>query len=440
MDSIALATTISALTGVCLKTAGSLNALQANFTSQERTIKSMYTACTAISASLTKVQSCVLQDASPLEQIQLQEIFDTIITGCRVLFACLEQDLEKLSAEAPTNKSWKPWGSFKKFEVEWDQKKMNGYLADVRMQQGALILLNEFLSIKNSEQFHIKRQNNSSTVMQQELATRKLREANPGINIPTTVYGTAAPSRQAAKPVSATTYDQSFAFDNMLVNSEAYRRSMGIPPSAASRSQPAQSSSGPSKSTDIKQETGNDQNIPDDDELPEYTPYPEESNPAPIDEYIPNPRAVFQSYGVPKPIPQDRIPPIHLPNGPSSLPLTANPSQLTYSLPIKNDQHILVQLHNPNSSPVQYRIKTTAPKGYCVRPNRGTIASEESINVDFIAVAWSKGTKTPGRTDKFKVESLVVMLGENFEWQRDGERRAAEVQRVKIKVELEGEP
>jgi len=48
--------------------------------------------------------------------------------------------------------------------------------------------------------------------------------------------------------------------------------------------------------------------------------------------------------------------------------------------------------------------------------------------------------KKPERTEKFMIESLVVKVGENFEWRRDVERRAEEVQRVKIKVELEGEP
>ncbi|KAH7381111.1 hypothetical protein BKA64DRAFT_228759 [Cadophora sp. MPI-SDFR-AT-0126] len=440
MDSIALATTISALTGICLKTAGAVNAIQANFTKQERSVKSMYLECAAISASLTKIQSCVLQDIAPLDHYQLKEIFDTVITGCRVLFACLERDIENLAGETPASRSWKPWGAFKKFEVEWDQKKMNGYLADLRMQQGALILLNELLLTKNSEQCHMKRQNNTSTVMQQELATRKLREANPGIDIPTTVFETSTTPRQTVKPVSATTYDQSFSFDNMLVNSEAYRRNMGIPPSAAARSQSSQSNPGPSKPMDVKQEKENSQNTPDDDELPGYTPYPQESNPRPVDEYIPNPSAVFQSYGIPKPTPQDRIPPLHVPSTPSTLPLTTIPSHLTYTLPLKTEQHILVQLHNSNPSPVYYRIKTTAPKRYCVRPNRGTIASGEAINVDFIAVAWKKGMEKPERVEKFMIESVGVRLEENFEWGRDGESRVGEVQRVKIKAGLEGEP
>ena len=119
--------------------------LQTNFTNHEQTIKSMCSECTAISASLTKIQSCVLQDITPLDHFQLKGIFDTIITGCRVLFACLEQDLEKLSAEAPAIRSWKPWSSVSKSNGDWDQKRMSRYLADARMQQGALILLNEFL-------------------------------------------------------------------------------------------------------------------------------------------------------------------------------------------------------------------------------------------------------------------------------------------------------
>ncbi|KAK0117491.1 hypothetical protein ONS95_011831 [Cadophora gregata] len=351
MDSIALVITISTLTGVTLRTATSLDALQANFTKQERSIKSMYIECSAISVSLTKIQSCVLQDISPLNYYQLKEIFDTIITGCRVLFACLEQDIEKLADETPRSKPWKPWGTFKKFEVEWDQKKMNGYLADLRMQQGALILLNELLLIKDTGQFHKKPRDNSSTVMQQELATRQLREANPGINIPTTVYETSAPRRQTVKPGPATTYDQSFAFDNMLVNSESYRRSVGIPPSAASRNQP-QPDTGPSTSSTVKQEKdelarrdAKERHSPDDEELPEYTPYPGNPNTAPVSEYIPNPRAVFQSCSPPKTVSPDRIPPLHVPDGPSSsssLPITTTPSQLTYTIPVKNEQHILV--------------------------------------------------------------------------------------------------
>ncbi|KAH9211748.1 hypothetical protein DL95DRAFT_525540 [Leptodontidium sp. 2 PMI_412] len=453
MDTIALATAISTLTGVCLKAAGSFNALQPKFTNQERTIKSLYSECTAISASLTQVQSCVLRDCSPLGQVQLHEIFDVIITGCRVLFACLEQDLEGMSTEAPANKSWKPWSSNKRVEAEWDQKKWQGYLADVRMQQGALMLLNELLLIKTSEALHIKRQNNLSTVQQQALATRKLRAANPGIKVPASVFGISSQSKQPTKPVIPTSYDQSFAFDNMLVNSEAYRQSMGISPSAASRSQPSESSPAElSKPMNAKQErdtfkrTNEGDRTTPDDELPEYTPFPDEhaqGQPPAIDEYVPNPRAIFPRYGVPsttstvKSIPKDRIPPAYVPGGPASLPIVVSPSALTYTPPHSKDQQLPVNLHNPNNKPIQFRVKTTAPRKFCVRPNRGTIDAGATVQLNFISVSKKNADcKLEGvDIDKFAIESLVIAPGESFDWNRDGERRRAEVQRVKIVAE-----
>lgn len=145
MDPIALATTISMLTGVCLKATATISRLQAKYKNQERTLKSMHPECAAICASLTQIQLCILRDSAALDHIQLQEIFDTIITGCRVLFTCLDHDLDSPLSEAPTTKSWKPWSLTKEAQTGWDQKKMQSYLADLRMQQGALILLNELL-------------------------------------------------------------------------------------------------------------------------------------------------------------------------------------------------------------------------------------------------------------------------------------------------------
>ena len=34
-------------------------------------------------------------------------------------------------------------------------------------------------------------------------------------------------------------------------------------------------------------------------------------------------------------------------------------------------------LHNPSNDPVIFKVKTTAPKQYCVRPNSGLLNSQE---------------------------------------------------------------
>ncbi len=43
-------------------------------------------------------------------------------------------------------------------------------------------------------------------------------------------------------------------------------------------------------------------------------------------------------------------------------------------------KEILV-VRNPNPEPVAIKIKTTAPKQYCVRPNLGRIEANQSIEV-----------------------------------------------------------
>ncbi|KAH7323469.1 hypothetical protein BKA65DRAFT_481288 [Rhexocercosporidium sp. MPI-PUGE-AT-0058] len=181
--------------------------------------------------------------------------------------------------------------------------------------------------------------------------------------MPASVFGKSASSKQSSKPLSATIYDQSFAFDNMLVNSEAYRRSMGISPLATSRNPSSQSGlaemSNPMKAKEEKERLGKKNEVP------------------------------------------------------SSKP--AQSKQQSYLLP----------------------CQTTAPKKYCVRPNHGSIDSGTTIKLGFISGARKKGDCKPEGIDidKFAIELLVIVPGESFEWQRDRERRHAEIQRVEIKAE-----
>lgn len=80
----------------------------------------------------------------------------------------------------------------------------------------------------------------------------------------------------------------------------------------------------------------------------------------------------------------------------NSLSLTTAPSgTASYALPLtlsKTSTGPLTQLvkrsilvHNPHSSPVAFKVKTTAPKQYCVRPNSGRIEPGESVDVSGVS-------------------------------------------------------
>jgi hypothetical protein len=41
----------------------------------------------------------------------------------------------------------------------------------------------------------------------------------------------------------------------------------------------------------------------------------------------------------------------------------------------------VLRIHNPNPLPVAFKVKTTTPRQYCVRPNSGRIEAGETVEV-----------------------------------------------------------
>lgn len=40
-----------------------------------------------------------------------------------------------------------------------------------------------------------------------------------------------------------------------------------------------------------------------------------------------------------------------------------------------------IHIHNPHPHPIAFKVKTTAPKQYCVRPNSGRVEVGETVEV-----------------------------------------------------------
>ncbi|KAJ1677400.1 phosphatidylinositol-binding protein scs2, partial [Spiromyces aspiralis] len=56
-------------------------------------------------------------------------------------------------------------------------------------------------------------------------------------------------------------------------------------------------------------------------------------------------------------------------------------SHLTFNVPAKGNAEDTLKLTNKNSFGVLFKIKTTAPKQFCVRPNAGYLDPNESVEV-----------------------------------------------------------
>ncbi|CAG8601086.1 4252_t:CDS:2, partial [Acaulospora colombiana] len=66
-------------------------------------------------------------------------------------------------------------------------------------------------------------------------------------------------------------------------------------------------------------------------------------------------------------------------------------------------------VRNPNLQPVAFKVKTTAPKQYCVRPNSGRIEANQSVEVQVILQPMKEDPPPDFKCkDKFLVQSVAI--------------------------------
>ncbi|XP_058758619.1 vesicle-associated protein 2-2-like isoform X2 [Vicia villosa] len=91
--------------------------------------------------------------------------------------------------------------------------------------------------------------------------------------------------------------------------------------------------------------------------------------------------------------------------------LQIDPSELRFVFELKKQSSCLIQLGNNNDHYIAFKVKTTSPKKYCVRPNIGLIKPNEKC--DFTVTMQAQRTAPPDMNckDKFLILSTVVPFG-----------------------------
>ncbi|KAH7103345.1 VAMP-associated protein [Auriculariales sp. MPI-PUGE-AT-0066] len=87
-----------------------------------------------------------------------------------------------------------------------------------------------------------------------------------------------------------------------------------------------------------------------------------------------------------------------------------NPSQqLTFSRPLTVLVKRSLSISNPSDTPVAFKVKTTAPKLYCVRPNAGRIEPNETVDVLVMLLPMKEDPPLSTKCkDKFLVQSTAI--------------------------------
>jgi len=89
--------------------------------------------------------------------------------------------------------------------------------------------------------------------------------------------------------------------------------------------------------------------------------------------------------------------------------LKVTPKELNFPPPLNRVITNILKLHNISSEyAIAYKVKTTAPQRYCVRPNSGVLPPGETIEVQ-VLLNYVKDTPTSlDCKDKFQIQSILL--------------------------------
>ncbi|KAI4681537.1 hypothetical protein J4E81_009895 [Alternaria sp. BMP 2799] len=185
-------------------------------------ITAIYSESMVIAASLSQVQSLLQHDALR-EKPQLLETFDRALTGCRVVYGCLEEEVRDLRVKAENDNL-----KFKdKAKFVFKEETFKELLTQIRGQQSALSLLIQGLQMESIADIKKLVEDNSVTLDQVVKRSRTLRQSHPRLKVPESLFDRKGLSDNEAD-VESIAKATEFTFDDEVVNSKAYRRAMAI--------------------------------------------------------------------------------------------------------------------------------------------------------------------------------------------------------------------
>ncbi|KAI1475302.1 VAMP-associated protein [Daldinia eschscholtzii] len=92
-----------------------------------------------------------------------------------------------------------------------------------------------------------------------------------------------------------------------------------------------------------------------------------------------------------------------------------DPQELGFHRPFTAEVSEVLRIRNPNSHPVAFKVKTTAPKQYCVRPNSGRVEPGKEVEVSVILQAMKQEPPPDTKCrDKFLVQSVAITGDKEF--------------------------
>ncbi|KAJ6002720.1 hypothetical protein N7451_005267 [Penicillium sp. IBT 35674x] len=92
-----------------------------------------------------------------------------------------------------------------------------------------------------------------------------------------------------------------------------------------------------------------------------------------------------------------------------------DPQELSFKRPFNQEVCQVLRLGNTTAEPLVFKVKTTAPKHYCVRPNSGRVEPGKQVDVQVLLQAMKEEPAADAKCkDKFLVQSVAVTKDMEF--------------------------
>lgn len=116
--------------------------------------------------------------------------------------------------------------------------------------------------------------------------------------------------------------------------------------------------------------------------------------------------------------------------------LSVQPNELKFTFELRKQVSTSLRLVNVTSEYVAFKVKTTSPKKYCVRPNTGLVPPQSSAEVVVTMQAQKEMPADMQCKDKFLVQSVLVAGGASKDSTQDffNKEHGREVHEVKLRV------
>jgi hypothetical protein len=145
MDPLSITASVAGIATACLATAKTLNDLRNKYLDAQMTIAAICSETAVVGATLAKIQGILLGNPQVLKAeiegipgSEIQNTFDVALTGCSVIYSCLDVEVQKLR-KAAGGASDPGWAEKAKFL--WKEDRMKELLENLRGQEISITLL-----------------------------------------------------------------------------------------------------------------------------------------------------------------------------------------------------------------------------------------------------------------------------------------------------------